>query len=377
MNKSILGLFIFLALAASQAHAQAYPPNVNIPVQAVGISLLALTVSLDVVAIGYIVSKIFPTTGVGNWLRDEYWEIAKSAMLIASIYAVIAFMTNISLLFLPSGAAGGCPGVPSTSSYMLVNGACSYISSVEGQLSNRFTFLLGLSTNLGAFESLIVQAYIPIPIPPPPLPPIVAFKFGFDITPYANSMLEGNTGGQFQSVLNDVIAYLAFPVALLLGVQDYLLPFLFLIGLTVIIPLGLVFRAMPFTRSIGGTLIGIGIGIAIIYPSMLIVLNYPVTNALQTATPAVSSTCTAGVFCYAVNFVGNLINFASSIGLAFASLQTMIPALDYIVWYSVYLVFQLLLFILDLGIGYSLANGIARLLGGNISLRITGKLKLA
>jgi hypothetical protein len=196
-------------------------------------------------------------------------------------------------------------------------------------------------------------------------------------------MLEGTAPGvsQFQSVLSDVISYVAFPVALIVEAQRYLLPLLFVIGLSVIIPIGLIFRAMPFTRGIGGTLIGIGIGISIIYPSMLIVLNYPVTNALQLSPFTSSYSCNYGIFCYAidivVNFIKSIVDMGLSFGVAAASLENMVVALNYITWYSVSLALQLVLFILDLGIGYSISNGIARLLGGNISLRITGKIKLA
>ncbi|MEM3255372.1 MAG: hypothetical protein QXH69_03310, partial [Candidatus Micrarchaeaceae archaeon] len=50
----------------------ALPMNMSI----FSLSLIALELSFDVVAIGYIIGKLFPGTGIHSWLRNEYWEIA-------------------------------------------------------------------------------------------------------------------------------------------------------------------------------------------------------------------------------------------------------------------------------------------------------------
>ena len=65
------------------------------------------------------------------------------------------------------------------------------------------------------------------------------------------------------------------------------------------------------------------------------------------------------------------------VSYAVGSMNTIFPALNQILNANSYLLMQFILFILDLGIGYSIANGIARVLGGQIRYSITDKIKLA
>jgi hypothetical protein len=371
MDKRVL-IFLFASLVLFNTASAAFPSLANVPPQSVAVALLALSFSFDVVAIGIIISKIFPNTGISQWLPNEYWEIAKSAMLIAGIYAIIVLMTNLSsMVAVP--AAGGCPpgppDVPAT--YVLVNHACDYLKMVNNYISVSFNFLVDLSGALGFLDKLEVSLYLPIPIP---LGMGVGFEFGFSAAPYQNSLLEGVAGGQFQSILNDVIAYIAFPVATLVAVQYNILPFIFVVGLYVIIPMGLVFRGLPLTRGIGGSLIGIGIGVSIIYPSLLIMFNYPITAGLtaivtQNAAPPCDS-----LWCFALNAISSAF---SAWGYALGSVNTIYPALDYILIQNEYLLLQFVLFVLDLGIGYSISNAIAQMLGGSIRYSLTDKIKLA
>jgi len=373
MRVSFISLFFIVLLILKPASA-AYtlPPSATIPAGAVGLSLIALMFSINIVAIGFILSKIFPNTGIDGWLRGgkgqgEYWEIAKTAILIVLIYSIVAFVTNISTFFAPPVSGSACTN-PAPVSYTLVNAACQYLNSVKTHLGDTYNFLFGLSSTLGALNSLSVSIFLPIPTP------IVSFKFGFEAKPYVNSMLLG-AGGQFSSLLNDMITIVAFPVSLLVVVQMSMLPFIFMIGLAGLIPMGLVLRAMPFTRNIGGTLVALGLGVSVIYPSVLIIFNYPITSAFQDSVYASSSmSCGAGdLFC---SFISAVLSNFNNIGIALQSLYTILPALNYILNYSSYLLLQLLLFILDLGIGLALTEKIANSLGGTIKLSIGGKIKL-
>ena len=366
--------FLLLALILTARISWAAPslplPPPTIPPSAISTALLALTVSLDVVAIGYVLSKIFPQTGIGDWLAKEYWEIFKSAMLIVSIFAVITIVTNVALLLVPSTGTCSSP-ISIPANYLLTNAACGYLTGVSGQLSKTFNYLLALSSSFGALDSLQIGAYFPIPLP------VVGFGSGFTLMPYQNSLLEGSAGGQLQAILSDSITLIAFPVALLVQIQLNMLPFFFVLGLTVLIPIGLVMRALPFVRGIGGSLIAIGLALSVIYPSLLVLLNYPVTQALHTSIYTSQPVCNAGLLCPIISSV--LSNFSSlgAVTDAIASLGSIFPALNNILAYNFYVVLQLVLFILDLGIGFSLANNIAHMLGGDIRLSLGGKLKLA
>ncbi len=364
--------FLLLALILTARISWAAPslplPPPTIPPSAISTALLALTVSLDVVAIGYVLSKIFPQTGIGDWLAKEYWEIFKSAMLIVSIFAVITIVTNVALLLVPSTGTCSSP-ISIPANYLLTNAACGYLTSVSGQLSDTFNYLLGLSSSFGALDSLQISAYAPIPVP------FVGFESGFTLMPYQNSLLEGSAGGQLQAILSDSITLIAFPVALLIQIQLNMLPFLFVLGLTILIPIGLVMRAFPFIRGIGGALMAVGLAISVIYPSLLILLNYPVTQMLQVGVfQSQASSCNSSIICGILQSV--LATFSSG-GEALLSFDTIFPALNGILAYNSYVVLQFILFILDLGIGFSITSNVAHMLGGDIRLSIGGKLKLA
>jgi hypothetical protein len=372
MRRQLQFLLLALLVAAKTLNASSsLPPSVAVPQGAISVALLALTVSLDIVAIGYVLSKIFPQTGIGDWLKGEYWEIFKSAMLIVSIFAIITLITNVSHLLVPS-VSTPCSNsaIPQSDNYALVNEACGYLSGVNTYLGTTLNYLLGLSATFGALDSLSIGAYLPIPLP------YVGFYFGYILKPYQNSLLEGSAG-QLQAILSDAISLIAFPVAVIIELQISALPFLYVAGLVVLIPMGLVMRALPFIRGIGGSLIAIGLAIAVIYPSLLILMNYPITQMLQTNVYNPLPSCDVPILCNVISAVLSYFSGVVAAGVALASFNSIFPALNGILAYNTYLVLQFVLFILDLGITYSLANNIARMLGGEIRLSIGGKLKLA
>ena len=89
----------------------------------VGLALIALTISFDIVAIAFAISRVFPNLGIRNWLQSEYWEIAKSAIIIVSIYGAIMFVGNLSYAIAPSSIATGMHASAFTDITPLVAGA--------------------------------------------------------------------------------------------------------------------------------------------------------------------------------------------------------------------------------------------------------------
>lgn len=474
MKRCLLCLAAFLALlaqvaSADQANLCLVVASVASPVDAIALSLLALTVSFDVIAIAYILSKIFPHTGLREWINKEYWEIAKTAMLIISIYAILSIVGNIAPLItgLPSTATGtavvagssaaastqagtgstegggfgggqgfgsggttgssagssfggggtGGGGSPTGSGFGggqgfgsggattggfgggqgfggegggsttttcttgacgLITGACTYLNTEKDYLATSLQYLMSLSEGLGVLKMTTISAYLPIPLP------FVGLKTGFVMPLYQNTLLETTVPGiaELQSVLNDVLNILATPLAFLISAQLALIPILFFIGLAFLIPFGLMLRAFPFVRGVGGTLIAVGIGVSLVYPSLLVLFNAPVTYMLQgqaiTTFPQIS--CAGSwIICGIAGVVFSIFSTLpalTGLGDAFQGLYTIYPALSNILYYSAYLMLQLVLFALDLTIGYPLVDSIARALGGSIRLQISGKIKL-
>ena len=253
-----LTLLVLLALA-SQPRAQSpisclsivsNPLTFNeltLPTSLIGFSLLGLIISIDVVAIGYIIGRIIPSTGIRNWISEEFLEIAKTAMLIVGIFAVLTLMGNVaSLLTLqPTGTSY------QSSISSLVSSACGYLNTVIGNqqvstgtstgtiygLPAALDYMLGLAYALGGLNSIKVGYFLPIPIPVPTI--AVWLEFGYVSQPYVNTMLESTaTTGSYESMLNDMFTFLLFPISMLLIAQQALLPMVVILGLAVMIPVG-------------------------------------------------------------------------------------------------------------------------------------------
>ena len=204
---------IAILLLALQTGAQSTPclqAPITVSMDLIGISFLALMVSINVVAIGYIIGKIIPSVGIARWINEEFLELAKSAILIVGIFAILTFMGNLAVLLAPPGAVVGATATYSGGVYGLANGACAYLSSISSGLGSTFNYLLSLSATIGAIQSVTVGAYVPIPVDPT----FEAwFEFGYLYQPYSNQMLESTvTTGTYESVANDAVTLIAMPM---------------------------------------------------------------------------------------------------------------------------------------------------------------------
>ncbi|MDE1854812.1 MAG: hypothetical protein KGH57_00620 [Candidatus Micrarchaeota archaeon] len=397
---TLLALLIF----ASQARAQATISCLNVasnpltssqltlPTNLIGFSLLGLIISIDVVAIGYIIGRIIPSSGIRNWISEEFLEIAKTAMLIVGIFAVLTLMGNVaSLLTLqPTGTSY------QSSISSLVSSACGYLNTVIGNqavssssstgpiygLPAALDYMLGLAYSLGGLNSIKVGFFLPIPIP---IPPDVWLEFGYVNQPYVNTMLESTpTTGSYESMLNDMFTFLLFPISMLLIAQQALLPMIVILGLAVLIPVGIAMRSFPFIRGVGGTLVAIGIGMAVIYPATLALLNGPVTDAFSFGTYSSSASVSCGSSPFLCTLFGTLFAANSDSayhqgvndGITGYDPYTIFNIMNGMLFYTFVVILQFLLFIADIAIAYPLTDSIARTLGGTITLQLGGKLKL-
>jgi len=347
--------------------------TIQMPQNFIGIALLALTISIDVVAFGYVLARLVPGTGIRGWLDNEYWEIAKSAMLIAGIYAILMFVSSISLIL------AGCPppagsNVANDINTLISIDNANYFQQAANNINTKISELYGVSFWLGFLRN--VQLTITLPIP---LFEDVYLLSGFQMYIYSNPLLEqGPTTGTYESILNDAFTMLIFPITMLFVAQEIGLAYIVAIGLGIFIPLGIVFRAFPFIRGVGGTLIGIGFALAVIYPAAIALINIPVNNALALQTAATGSKCTGsglfgGFICSAASYLK--VSFGG-IAIAGEGIGTIYPVLNELDITMLYFILQLMLFIIDLVVAYVLGDNIARKLGGTLRLSLGGKLKL-
>ncbi len=404
---TILPLFIILIFSSMmQVHSASTtlpcPPSTalvssisKLPTEALGLSLLALIVSFDVIGIGYIVSKLLPTAGLRNWINAEILELAKSAFVIVGIFSILTFMSSIVYI------VQGPPQIQGTGSTYQTNigntlySAETYLCQVDGNVTNGTQSLAEFLLAEGNLQNLYItdQGF---PLPPVPLPgpfdfiPVFRSSVGFPIL--ANFFLGADIiyHAQFHSFIDDMLMFIQLPAIMIYSSQVILLPMLVSIGLILLIPAGLLMRALPFSRGVGGTLIALGIGISIIWPSTLVLVNNTLSQYMQNVLDAGAGTsyvasCNWGFWtfmCNFFNFIGGMVINAPPeySGIAFSTIGSIYPALNFLLGYGVngmYLAFQVFfLFVLDLIILFPLTDGIARLLGGTIRFQLGGKLKL-
>jgi len=349
---------------------------------------LAFMLSFLVIAIGVIINRIVPGTKLGEWLKNEYWEMAKSAILIAGAISILVFAGNISLLLIGQQATGSYTmsglnqilNTLSSSSSQALCGIYGDINDFEVEGGNP----LDIATGISIWKTIDVGYWLPIPIPG-----VGAFTFGSKFQVYNNPMLESVAIGQYESIVNDVISFLYFPVSSLITFMYILMPLIVYIGIMVFIPLGIIFRAFPFLRPIGGTLFAFGVGLSIVFPLLIILINEPLTTALcnalgqSTLCSSTSSQSTTngngipnGLLTGIENTLLNLIIGMYNLSPAFPLTISIYPALNIYAPYFMFLFAEFAFFLIDLMIWYPLVDSIAKSLGGTIRLELGGRLRI-
>ncbi len=352
-----------------------------IPLAAIGIML-----SLALVAITYMLGEVISIDSLKGWYRNELKETAKSAIIIVIVIATLAILSGIAAI-LAYQSTQLAPSISPSSIEgnlgFLYSAASGYLLQEQTVASDAFSYITGLSLGIGFLKSFLLGLWTPFPIIPfPPFP--VWFHFGFIANLYSSTTIETTTpaGIANYSLIRDAFNFIIMPMYLLFTVQSDLLPVVMQIGLLLFLPIGIILRAIPFIRGIGGTLIAIGIALSLVYPTTLVVLNVPVTGTLAAYAP--TGLCAGvGIFggfeCAIFSVVSagippqNTAGFIDGVG----SLSSIYPAFNGIQYFLYPLIVQLVLMVLDLFIVYTIAQNIATLLGGSIRLGVGGRLKLA
>jgi len=389
-------LLLVLYSGISFADSCLLPPNPN----ALNLSTsplfsvlaLAFMLSFLVIAIGVIINRAVPGTKLGEWLKNEYWEMAKSAILIAGAISILVFAGNISLLLIPGQQAtssytvSGLNQILNTLSSSSSQALCRIFSDINNFGSSEGGFPespLGIATGISTLKTINVGYWLPIPIPG-----VGAFTFGSTFQPYNNPMLESISPtpiGQFESIVNDIINFLYFPVSSLVALMYILMPLIVYIGIMIFVPLGIIFRAFPFLRPVGGTLFAFGVGLSIVFPLLIILINEPLTTILYNmlsysiVTPTTGNWLLNGilkVLMAALNAILTNISPEYNFFSAFPLTISIYPALNIYAPYFMFLFAEFLFLLIDLMIWYPLVDSIAKSLGGTIRLALGGRLRI-
>jgi hypothetical protein len=380
--------------------------------ESLSLSMIALLLSFAFVGIAFMLGQVFGLESLKGWYKSEMRETVKTIAIIVFIFAVLVILGSVAVALAgyplsqveASGTLTGSrvgAGAEITNTLGLL-----YSTTNNGYLSPQLTSaysslgsLVGVSLGVGFLKGTIVNMWTPFPVPP--LPPFISWVHtGFSASVFVSRLLElGPLAGPGISLLGDIMTLVTLPVITILQIQEDFFGAFMGISLLVLLPLGVLLRAIPIVRGIGGTLIAIAIGIAIVYPMLLVGLNMPITDYMQ-------STMSVGKISYMPNcggVVGSLICFASDVGTGLnlgtlqlvtgrtlsdtgaldngvnaglSSMNSIYPAINLITTDVLDQILQLILFIFDLIITVAAVNAIAGMLGGKLRTGI-GRFKLA
>lgn len=406
----IIGIIAMLTLVANFAGAQpisisciANGQNFNsagdinscitstIPIAAIG-----LIVTFMLVAIAYLLGETLGIAQLKGWYRNELLEGVKSVLVLITVFTVIGIFGSVASSF----SNYGCGNAGLGSLYCNASG---YLNQQSGLATDALHAAIGVSLGTAFIKELEFATYVPFPLPVPNQPSqfFGSVSFGSQEKLLKSQIIETDPIEGGQSILNMINVYLITPMTILIGVQAFLIYTTVYIGLAIFIPLGIVLRAVPFLRGIGGTLIAVGVGLSIVYPMLLVGLNQQISSYfIPTYTSVQYSSCGSGfgsdivgaILCTLYSGVVEILGFGAINTPLFAAIGTpgvigyssglyslangIYGPLNILILFSIPLILQLLLFILDLIIGLSFVGAVAKMLGGTLRLGI-GKFRLA
>jgi hypothetical protein len=353
------------------------------------LSAIGLLLSVMILAIAYMASHVIETSGIREWISTEYVEITKTLIIIAGIYFLLSMLGSIAILLTGSPASAGSSIQSSTINLLgVANSANSYLCNSQIDMAKYFSSVIGISQGIELLNSVNIDWIITVPVL------AIVFGSGVAYLPISSSLLSVNPFNPgavpYSSFFNDLLSFVILPVMYIISAEAALLPLLVSLGLVVLIPMGIVFRALPFTRPIGGTLIAIGIGLAIIFPAVLAIFNNSVISFIGGYQPPQSQNmCTTATSNWLTQVfidlwcnlqqgpLASISEFGSGFGAGFYVISGNIySAINYGLDVNVYFIVQFLLFILDLAITIPIVAAVASYLGGSLRLSLTKRLKL-
>jgi len=217
----------------------------------------ALTIAFLIAALAYMIGFGFQLPKVVHWANTELWEVCLSAMMVGIVFFIVAFTGQL---------ASTLTGQPDQ-----FGAATAYLDSVEARVLSIAAYSFAAIQAYAYAASASISFFLPIPLLPTPLPTLAWIRIG--ITGWG--VLRG-----LSAVLSgiDPVFTLLWGAWFAIWAQRALIVFTQNNVLQVIFPLGLIFRAFPFTRRIGGTMIAMSLALLFAYPLSL-ALNKTILDA--------------------------------------------------------------------------------------------------
>jgi len=226
--------------------------------QAAGIAVL---ISIFLVTLAYMLSIILDLPEMKKWAKGEFLQAMASAMLVAGLIFFTGFVSsevaaitqelannNPVLSAVPAGAIE--PGNPFSLSHF-------YLNSTIKCLRSYYVKTFRVSMVIEALESISITAY--------GVHAISGWPFSF----FSNMTHQITKTSTWLLIANYF--------------QRHLLYFISDTMFTIFLPLGVVLRVLPYTRGAGAFLMGLAIGLYLVYPfSYALILSVAAQHDLLT-----------------------------------------------------------------------------------------------
>jgi hypothetical protein len=246
-----------------------------------GLSLIALLFNFTLLGIIYAIAELSNSSSIKGFVKTEYFEAIKGTILLLGIFSFISLLNALLL--------------PLTGEQDLVNAACNkalyILKGTSGQVGIEnimqsvfdYAFTLGILAPFSLTFGIGAQlGFGKIGIG---INDIVTGKF------MPSSIIEWSSPPSKFTLINFIINDPVY------GIEN---SFLISIGRVILltltpalvfqflIPIGLFLRSFPIVRKIGGFFIALAIALLVIYPSLVLFIDYPFLGSINNAVAPLS-----------------------------------------------------------------------------------------
>ena len=218
----------------------------------------ALSLSLLIIILYYLFSKFLASSQLEAFAREEFSQFIFTILIFASFVFFSIFLSTLTSTMVCGGA-----------SCNHIDLALYSLATVEKALVSTYLRLYGYEFTIGLLSTISFN--IPLPVLPVTMTWISVSPFS-GLEPVSNAMVT-------------IIESIGYLFGLAYG-REMLVYFFRDITPTVLIPLGFVMRAMPFSRKTGSSILAIAFAGYFAYPLSILLSHYmiletPEANAIE------------------------------------------------------------------------------------------------
>ncbi|BCS90913.1 MAG: hypothetical protein ARM1_0370 [Candidatus Micrarchaeota archaeon] len=274
---------------------------------------IGVLISFLILGVAYMIKKIYPSKSFNEFFEEELRSAVESLIIIGMVVGLILFIgdaagsisANIVQSTQTSGLSLSGKGVG-----LLYSSTCYDIGYILAQTYNIYSYIIGASEGAATASSgsLTFDPIYPLP-----------FTLGLVSVEAGGSEPLGQNTAYFY-LFSSSLSTVGF-LNLITYIFEYYAFYLIVgFGFGVALPLGIIFRSFTFLRDIGNSLIGIAIGIMLVYPALVSLFIYPIfnfmfNNLVLPAEQSINAISQANFLSFignAVGFIGDLLTRGNS-----------------------------------------------------------------